>query len=156
MGRYWTFDCVPQYQAGVPALSKDALADQLTHACFNVSAYHQLVGDVIRYMIMPNNMVWHIREGEDMADAKALLLALDIAAKTMRDMPELIGDEWFFDVWVKHIVVPTDSEVRRTAVQRLLDTLKADLTTIRATIQRANEIRPEGLRPDFWACSVSV
>jgi len=156
MQRYWAFECVPQYQTGLPALSKIALANQMTHVCFNVSVFHQLVGDVIRYLKMPNNMAWHIREGEDMADAKSMLLTINIAAKTMRDMPEIIGDAWFFSNWEKHIVVASDAPAQQTAVQMLLQKLKAELKQLKEDIHRLNTVRPDGMRPDFWACSVSL
>lgn len=156
MARYWSFECVPQYRTGLPPLSKQALVDQLTHSCFHVSVYHQLVGDVIRYLKMPNSMVWHIREGQDMADAKAMLLTMNIATKTMRDMPELIGDEWFFDVWAKHLIVPEDSSVQQQLVKQLLSNLKIECNALRAVLEEQNRHRPDGTRPEFWACSVSL
>ena len=46
---YWKFELVPQYSVGLPALSKHALVDQMTHSAFGVTAYHEMVGQVIAY-----------------------------------------------------------------------------------------------------------
>jgi hypothetical protein len=154
---YWKFECVPQIQAGgLPPLSKVALVDQLTYSTFMVSFFHQMVGDVIRYLGRPDGMCWHIREGEDMADAKALLLTMNIAAKTLRDMPEIIGDAWYFGNWQRHLFEMRLTPFQRGQLATLLGYLKAELAALRTQVEERNSRRPDGSRPAFWACSVSL
>jgi hypothetical protein len=155
---YWTFRCVPQFTQGLPPLSKKALATQLTDSVFYVSAYHQYVGDVIRYFKSPSNMCWQIREGHEIADARSLTLAMAIACRTMRDMPEF-NDPWFFPNWKQHLQLPGNSLQVQQRINLLLDTLERDLKVCQQEIdaKSASRVRPcRGSRPEFWACSVSL
>merc|ERR1712048_549672 len=84
---------VPYYTKGLPALSKSALADQLTHACFGVTAYHQIAGDVVQYVTTPQGMFFQIRPAQTMADAEQFMNVLALTAFTGRSMP-LLTEDW--------------------------------------------------------------
>merc|ERR1719356_1571236 len=88
---YWKFRCVPQYSQGLPPLSKAALADQLTHGSFSVTAWHQAVGDVVQYLTSPNGYFFQIRPGVEMVDAEELSNVMALQASTGRGMPLLSG-----------------------------------------------------------------
>jgi hypothetical protein len=51
--RYWRFECAPQYRRGLPALSKQALAQQMTHYVWTVTCWHEAVGQVVAYTAHP-------------------------------------------------------------------------------------------------------
>jgi len=91
--KYWRFQCTPQLRNGLPRLSKAALADQMTHACFYVTAYHQVAGDVVQYITTPTGMFFQIREGQTMADAEMLANTMTLTASTGRQMP-LLTEDW--------------------------------------------------------------
>merc|ERR1712151_1222224 len=73
LAEYWKFENTPHYARGLPALSKRALADQLTHACFWVTALHQVAGDVVQYVTVPDGMCFQIRPKTAMCDARQMV-----------------------------------------------------------------------------------
>mmetsp|Transcript_15068 Transcript_15068/g.40622 ORF Transcript_15068/g.40622 Transcript_15068/m.40622 type:complete len:1094 (-) Transcript_15068:78-3359(-) len=95
---YWKFTCSPQYAQALPALSRTALIDQLTRGAFDVTAYHELVGDVVAYTTDPAGAALQVRPGADMADLQEFLQVNSLVAGTGTPMPMFVpsgekGDE---------------------------------------------------------------
>mmetsp|Transcript_115061 Transcript_115061/g.372159 ORF Transcript_115061/g.372159 Transcript_115061/m.372159 type:complete len:654 (-) Transcript_115061:255-2216(-) len=101
---YWKFPCVPQYAAALPALSRQALIDQLTRGAFDVTAYHELVGYVVAYTTDPAGAALQVRPSLDMADLQEFLAVNSLVAGTGTPMPMLVpsgepGDEdWLYQL----------------------------------------------------------
>mmetsp|Transcript_1929 Transcript_1929/g.4370 ORF Transcript_1929/g.4370 Transcript_1929/m.4370 type:complete len:589 (-) Transcript_1929:114-1880(-) len=154
LAEYWTFKRSPHYAKGLPALSKAALVDQLTHACFSVTAWHNVVGDITQYVTMPNSMAFQVRPGRDMADARQMANILALTASCGRVMPRLIED------WSHLLAVPGGEgpEARKRASE-LHAELVSGLEEVSENINQRSKACPMPFTefdPVHFECSVSI
>jgi len=150
---YWQFRCTQQYTNRLPSLSKAALVDQMTHACFYVTAYHQVAGDVVQYITTPRGMFFQFREGQTMADAEMLANTMTLTASTGRQMPMLI-EEW------SHILDLSNGEAS-ARVQRAWRKMQDGLRRISEECQHWNKTQGEKVKftemdPEHFECSTSI
>jgi len=143
---YWRFRCTPQY--GPPSLCKEALKDQLTHACFGVTAWHQIAGDVVQYVTDPKGMFFQIRPGQVMADAEEMSNVMSLTASTGRDMP-LFREDW------SHLLEDKCKEAWGRLQVRLDEVSEAVESRNRAR-ERAGMVPYTELDPRYFECSVSI
>lgn len=143
---YWEFRSTRLYTQGLPALSKPALVDQLTHACFGVTAFHQIAGDVVQYVTTPEGMSFQIRPGQVMADAEEFTCVMALTASTGRMMP-LLTQDW------SHLLERTDACM--AAWQSLRESLQRVSARVEAR-NRARRIPFTEMDPIKFECSVSV
>jgi len=141
---YWKFALVPQYQQGLPTLSKRALVDQVTHSCFFVTAWHEIVGALVPYVTSPDGMFYSVRKTEPpqtRADAHHLMSTLCLTSATGARMPQYLQD------W-GHLL--RDDEARKLQMQLLKDL--EDVSRNKLMDRKSfNDFDPVK-----WECSVSV
>jgi len=150
---YWKFRCAEHYTRGLPALSKETLVDQLTHGCFTVTAGHQVVGDIVQYVTIPNGMCFQVRPDHNMMDARQMTNVLSITASTGRQMPLLRED------WSHLLASPNDNSDQRLRYKELHRQLVQDLTAVSHAVQERCKEQPVAfteLDPLAFECSVSI
>lgn len=153
IAEYWRFRCVPQYMNGLPSLSKAALVDQLTHASFGVTAQHQVAGDIVQYVTLPNGMCFQIRPGHDMEDARQMTNVLAITASTGRTMPRFCED------WSHLLPGPADGPEQCRKLKDLHKKLVMDLKSVGDKVEERCKEQPVAfteLNPKAFECSVSI
>jgi len=98
LAAYWKFGLVPQYQHGLPDLSKSSLAMHLCHSAFMVTAFHELVGGLMPYVSSPDGMFYGIRKTDPplvRADRHHYVATLALTSATGGRMPAFVSD-WSF------------------------------------------------------------
>jgi len=144
---YWKFKVATHYARGLPALSKAALVDQMTHVLFNVTAYHKLVGGVVEYSTDPAGAVMQVRPGLDMSDMEELVEVNSLVSGTGTPMPMLVPSGIRGDAdWLGHLDLRgaaaggqrQHAEQAYRAVEQLYRALMADLRAASAAVQRRN------------------
>mmetsp|Transcript_48852 Transcript_48852/g.91421 ORF Transcript_48852/g.91421 Transcript_48852/m.91421 type:complete len:296 (+) Transcript_48852:2-889(+) len=151
---YWRFQCGPQYSRGLPALSKAALVDQMTHAVFTVTGYHEFVGNVIGYVSDPLGGFLQVRPELNMADKQHMIQALSLAASTGSPMPRFI-DDWSYLLDLGRAAKVNRYEEAMVLFKKMQDALKE----LSKTNKQRNETRPQAFRhfdPEFMESSVSL
>jgi len=151
---YWRFHCSPQYARALPALSKDALVNQITQAVFDITAYHEFVGTMVDFTVDPRAGAMQVRPGSTMADKQQLLQALSLTAATGSPMPRYVDD------WSKILDLGPDAKVNRFPEAKVLWTrLRDRLLELSAENKTRNEGRPQAwshFDPEYLECSVSL
>lgn len=140
--KYWKFTLVPQYQQGLPPLSKGALVDQMTHTCFSVTAWHEFVGSLIPYVSSPTGMFYSVRATtppQTHCDLNHYISTLCLTSSTGGRMPYFVSD------W-SHLL----EEKARPLQAKLLDELR-DLSK-----KQTDPTKFRDFDPVNWECSVSV
>jgi len=131
--------------------SPDAMTNLLSTIIFTVTAYHELIGHVIDYAILPSRAAFRLTKNGDpmQADIQAFLLTATIAASTSIKMPMLMkkfpnffgaGDAppWERDVWDSFI---GNLQVQSDKVQEL---------------DEKRDVEFKYFDPSRFECSVSV
>jgi len=134
---YWKFSCVPQYAQGLPPLSRVALTNQITRGMFDVTAYHELVGDVVVYTTDPAGAALQVRPGRDMADIQQFFQVNSLVAGTGTPMPMFVpsgepGDE----DWLSHL--DTGEIAKLPQVSAIYKTMMDRLKQVSAQIHKRN------------------
>lgn len=138
---YWQFGLVPQYQKGLPPLSKSALAKQLTHSSFFVTAWHEFVGGLMPYVSSPDGMFFGIPKTDPpqvRADRCHYVATLALTSATGGRMPHFVAD------W-SHLLL--DDKAKRWH-REFMEALKA--------MQLTDKSKFCDFDPNVWECSVSV
>eukprot|EP00933_Yihiella_yeosuensis_P039804 TRINITY_DN33985_c0_g1_i1.p1 TRINITY_DN33985_c0_g1~~TRINITY_DN33985_c0_g1_i1.p1 ORF type:complete len:872 (+),score=172.75 TRINITY_DN33985_c0_g1_i1:712-3327(+) len=140
---YWKFECVPQYARSLPALSKSALKLHLTRTVFDVTAYHEMVGDVVEYTTDPAGAMLQVREGLDQCDVQQFVQVNSLVAGTGTPMPMFMasgrpGDEdWLHQLDLTVVGGRGASEFEKISV--LHKTLMEDLHKVSKLIESRNK-----------------
>jgi len=140
---YWKFHQVPQYAKSLPPLSRASLIDQIASGVFHVTAYHELVGDVVAYTTDPAGAALQVRPGRNMADLQQFMQVNSLVAGTGTPMPMFVpsgevGDE----DWLPHL--STSDGKAFSQVSALYSTLMDRLRRISSEVKWRN--RPGGGR----------
>jgi len=139
----------------LPPLTKASLAEQITQAVFDVTAYHELVGSTCQYVTDPSGMALQVRPGLEMADAQQLVNMCSLVASTGSPMPRYLDD------WTRLLDLGPKSPMKnrfddaKTLWSRLVDSLHA----VSDQIALRNKTREHPCRqfdPQFLECSVSL
>jgi len=103
VGEYWQFRCAPQYRerlhewaeqkVGTPCLTRETLSTHMAQVVFDVTAWHEFVGNVIGYVADPAGAALQVRPGHNMADLQQVTQMLSLVASTGAPMP-MFGDDW--------------------------------------------------------------
>lgn len=151
---YWRFQCVPPYAKHMLPLSKAALAEQLTQAVFDVTAFHELVGHVVGLVSDPRGCFMQMRPGANMADQQHLVQVLALAASTGSPMPRFLDDwSWLLDLG-RNAPQNHFNEAKALWVK-----LRDRLLELSSEIQRRNAGRPQHFcqfDPQHFETSVSL
>ena len=105
------------WRYGLPRLSKKALVDYMTHLAFNVTAWHEHVGNIITYLLPPNilhSFGFKLRPGIEVVDVQALIQSLCIAGITGLRNPKLMSN------W-KHLLPRNNPRVEKAYNELMLD-----------------------------------
>ena len=138
----------------IPDYSEKGMIELLSSIIFAVTAYHELVGNVTDFTMLPNRAAFRLTEDDpSKADLQSFLFAGIIAAKTSVQMPRLMQR---FDNWFGAGGAPKwESEV--------WNSFQSNLYKQSVKVQRANEEREKRLGFGFpyfdpieFECSVSV
>lgn len=138
--KYWQFGLVPQYQQGLPALSKSALTKHLTHASFYTTAWHEFVGGLMPYVSSPDGMFYGVRKTDPpqvRADRHHYVGTLALTSATGGRMPAFVAD------W-SHLLDGKAKQWHREFMEAL------------RTMPMANTSKFRDFDPNLWECSVSV
>ena len=151
LSEYWKFELSPQYSTGLPELTKAGLADQLTHAVFGVTAYHEIVGSVIGYSADPAGVGFSVRPGLNMSDKQHLIGINSLAAQTGTPMPK------FMECWDRMLDLGEGS--RHDEAKQLREQMVSQLQAVSADIKERNKTRNHPyleLDPEQFECSVNL
>jgi len=137
---------------GLPQLSRESLINYLTHVAFTVTAWHELVGTVIQYVLPPAKGIGiKIRPGRERSDVQAVVEQLSSVALTGMVNP-MIMSNW------KHLL-PEHPEVHQFHDQ-LMDDLKKiveKVDALNATVPNASRpYRCQTFNPKYHETSVSL
>lgn len=160
LAKFW--ECVDSrgnfgspWKYGLPRLTRKALVDYLTHLAFNVTAWHEHVGNIITYLLPPNilhSFGFKLRPGIEVADVQALIQSLCIAGITGLRNPKLMSN------W-KHLLPRNNPRVEKAYNELMVDLQKIseDVDTANATAPCPNRPRIcQTFNPKFFETSVSV
>lgn len=151
---YWKFELVPQYAAGgLPPLSKASLIDQMTHAVFAVTGYHEIVGQVVPYTTDPAGAALAVRPGQSMADTQTLIAMNGLVASTGTPMPK------FLDDWTPILDATAWDGKRNKATKILREAMVVRMKEVSVEIKQRNESRDHPyceLDPTEFECSVNL
>lgn len=135
-----------------PDMTHDSMVNLLSSIIFAVTAYHELVGHVVDYTILPSRAGFRLcKEDPTEIDLQSLLLTSIIAASTSVPMPKLMSkfDNFFGSggapAWEKSVWSSFLTKLQEQA----------------AKVQREDAARPVGMQfkyfdPAEFECSVSV
>jgi hypothetical protein len=136
----------------LPDMSHDAMVNLLSSIIFAVTAYHELVGHVVDYTILPSRAGFRLcKEDPSEIDLQSLLLTAIIAANTSVPMPKLMSR---FDNFFGSGGAPTWE-------RNVWSSFLAKLARQSEKVQREDANRPNGMEfkyfdPAQFECSVSV
>lgn len=161
--RYWeALDASREAGAfGLPSLAtaaggaRAALAEQLAHHMFNVSAVHEMVGNTVELLTDDRGFAGKVRAGQERIDTQAYFQMLCLSAMTSMRMPLLKECGW-------GAVYEGSDRIGASEladVQCALAKLKASLAALEASIDERNAARLQpfnGCNPKVLECSVSV
>lgn len=116
---------------GLPALTKAALVDYLTHSIFWVTGMHEWVGNITEYATVPNGFGGKIRPQAVTQDRQAFIQMMVIASLTGLRQPPLYSD------W-KHCFLQDD---KRESVSAAVDSFFASCKQLDADIEARNAKR---------------
>lgn len=136
----------------LPDMSYDSMVNLLSSIIFAVTAYHELVGHVVDYTILPTRAGFRLcKEDPSEIDLQSLLLTSIIAASTSVPMPKLMSKfenffgaggapAWEKDVWSSFLLKLAEQSTK---------------------VQGEDSTRPGGMEfkyfdPAQFECSVSV
>jgi len=148
---YWEFKSCPPYTRGLPTLSKSSFIDQLTQACFDVTAYHEFVGSAVPYLTDPAGAFMQVRPGCDMADLQHMMQTLSLASTTGSPMPLLL-DDW------SHLLKLPNKETTDKSLE-LWEAYRKSLLTFAEEVEQRNAKRSHAFphyNPKNLECSVNL
>jgi hypothetical protein len=136
----------------LPDMSYDSMVNLLSSVIFAVTAYHELVGHVVDYTILPSRAGFRLcKQDPSEIDLQSLLLTSIIAASTSVPMPKLMSkfDNFFgaggAPAWEKSVWSSFQTKLAEQSVK----------------VQQEDANRPQGMEfkyfdPAELECSVSV
>lgn len=135
----------------LPGMSEEnAMINMLSTIIFTVTAYHELVGHVVDYSVLPSRAGFRLnRKNPVLIDLQSFLYFEAITASTSRRMPELIGN---FDNYFSAGGAPGWERDVWTAFQ---ENLRAQSVKVQEA-DASRDVEFKYLDPARFECSVSL
>jgi hypothetical protein len=143
------------YKYGLPALSLEALVNQMTHHAFQATCWHEFVGAIVHYITTPEGLATKIVPGKEEMDTQTFFQGLCLIALTGTKQPGIISN------WT-HLFLDdkkTDADKLHHTLIDELEALANEIDTLneKAALDNPNRRRKvTSFNPRYFECSVSV